>query len=129
MTSGSPVRTTDAIGARQYAVVMATRPVHVSTDTPLTDEECDAVWRFVERRALVTEINYERNVDKGEYPPRYAEVKAVDEFLQTRPELADDYYSFVWSVYWDRSFNEGVIDLIAEASGVWLAERKHDCEV
>ena len=128
MTSDSPACTNDTVGAYQYANVMATRPVHASTDTPLTDEECDAVWRFVERRALVCEINYERNVDKNEYPPRYVEVKAADEFLQAHPELADDYYSFIWSVYWDRGFNEGAIDLIAEASGVWLAEHKHDCE-
>lgn len=119
----------DAIGARQYADVMATRPVHTSTDTPLTDEECDAVWRFVERRALVCEINYERNVDKDEYPPRYAEVKAADKVLLAHPELADDYYAFVWSVYWDRGFNEGAVDLIAEASEVWLTNLKDDCEV
>lgn len=108
----------DAIGAQQYSRVMATRPHHNATGEPLTDTECDAVWRFVERRALTAEINFERNYGGVAYP----EVKAVNPYLREHPERADAYYDYVWDTYWDQSFNEGGIDIIAEASVAWLED-------
>ncbi len=108
----------EAIGSVQYDRVLAMRPVHDTSGEPFTDAECNAVWQFVERQALTAEINFERNYGSMTYP----EVKAVNPYLREHPERADAYYDYVWDTYWDRSFNEGGIDIIAEASVAWLED-------
>ncbi len=107
------------IHARQMKAIMETRPVHREAGAPMSDEECEAAWKFVERKSLLNEIIYE--MEEGE-PERYRKAKAAYAYLKDHPDAEDDYFRHVWEIYWDLSFNHGAVDLIALASDSWLFE-------
>lgn len=105
------------IYARQMKAIMETRPVHREAGAPMSDEECEAAWKFVERKSLLNEIIYE--MEEGDHR-LYPEAKAAYSYMEDHPDLEDEYFRYVWGYYWDLSFDHGAVALIAEATASWF---------